>query len=107
MTDAQVNSWIFLAAAAGATQEPITFKSILLIADGINHAVPTQKELQSAFRWLVAHRFMQKVGNKFEITHEGTELFAQASANSETVLEQWRFLENRFAGISTDDGPAR
>jgi len=59
MNSEEPNSWIFLAAGM-SSNSPITFKSILGVADGINHAVPTHRELQNAFKWLLNHKLISK-----------------------------------------------
>jgi len=53
MTDSQTIAWIFLAIALASQTEPADFDSISTIADGINHAVPTLKELQTSLIWLI------------------------------------------------------
>jgi hypothetical protein len=42
----------FLAISLCSLTEPVDFKSISQIADGINHAVPTENEMQSSISWL-------------------------------------------------------
>jgi hypothetical protein len=53
MKEEQVISWIFLAIAIASQNEPTDYKSISMVADGINHAVPTQKELKNSITWLI------------------------------------------------------
>ena len=100
MTENQVNSWIFLAAVTGNNNGPVTFRSIKGIADAINHAVPTEKELQTAFKWLTARGLMLKVGKGFEVTPEGSRLFTESSSISTNIFDQWKYLEKRFRQIS-------
>jgi len=66
MSNEKTNSWIFLAAGMSSNGLPITYKDVLLIADGINHAVPTHKELQNAFKWLLNHELISKEGKNIE-----------------------------------------
>ncbi len=86
MSNEKTNSWIFLAAGMSSNGSPIGYKDILLIADGINHAVPMHKELQDAFRWLLNHKLLRKEGKKYSITDEGIELLEQASAKSNLIF---------------------
>lgn len=52
MTDKQTISWIFLATAMATNAKSTDIRGISSVADGINHAVPTQKELQTSISWL-------------------------------------------------------
>lgn len=100
MNEDQVNSWIFLAAGTGTDREPVTFRSIVGIADAINHAVPTEKELRSAFKWLIEKGLMRKIGKGFQATPEGSRLLTEASSKSTNIFDQWKYLEDRFRQIS-------
>ena len=74
MNESTTISWIFLATAFASEQEPANFESILQIADGINHAVPTHKELQTSLDWLTKNGLVEKSGKKYQLTNSGTEL---------------------------------
>ena len=50
--DRQTISWIFLSTVLASQKEPADYSSISSIADGINHSVPTDKEMQSSLSWL-------------------------------------------------------
>ena len=52
MTEDEIYSWIFLAVGMASEIEPCNINGISMIADGINHAVPTQKELRNSLSWL-------------------------------------------------------
>ncbi len=103
MSNEKTNSWIFLAAGMSSNGSPISYKDILLIADGINHAVPMHKELQDAFRWLLNHKLLRKEGKKYSITDEGIELLEQASAKSNLIFGQWNYIEEQFDILSSQD----
>jgi hypothetical protein len=49
MNEEQTISWIFLAIAIGSKNSSININGISQIADGINHAIPTHKEMQNLF----------------------------------------------------------
>jgi len=100
MNENQTNSWIFLSAGIGSGTKPVTFRSIVEVADGINHAVPTHKELQAAFKWLTTQGLMRKVGKGFAITADGSRLLAEASSKSNNIFDHWKYLEERFGQIS-------
>ena len=53
MTNEQTISLIFLAVALASQVTPTDFQGISLIADGINHAVPSHREMQSSISWLI------------------------------------------------------
>src|SRR5688572_19592633 len=63
MTKNQTTSWIFLATAIASQTEPADFSSISDIADGINHAIPTHKELQSSLNWMARTGLVTNTGN--------------------------------------------
>jgi hypothetical protein len=60
MTNEQTISWIFLSIALASQTEPTDFSGISSVADGINHAVPTQKELQTSIAWLTTNGLVEK-----------------------------------------------
>ena len=103
MSNEKTNSWIFLSAGMSSNGLPITYKDVLLIADGINHAVPMHKELQDAFRWLLSHKLLCKVGKKYSITDKGIALLEQASAKSNLIVGQWDYIEEQFHILSSQD----
>ena len=60
MTEGQTRSWIFLATAMASQAEPADYDSISNIADGINRAVPTHKEIQTSLTWLTKNDLVFK-----------------------------------------------
>jgi len=54
----------FLDTAIASQTEPADNDSILNIADGINHAIPTHRELQTSFTWLTKNGLVTKTGAK-------------------------------------------
>lgn len=71
MTEDQITSWIFLATAVASQVEPANFNSISEIADGINHAIPTDQELQSSLNWLTRNGLVTKTDRKYTLTEKG------------------------------------
>ena len=51
MTEEQTISWVFLSIAIASEIHPADFRGISMIGDGINHAVPTHKELLDYLSW--------------------------------------------------------
>jgi hypothetical protein len=87
MTDHQTISWIFLATAMASQNEPADFNSISNMADGINHAVPTHKELQTSLTWLTSNGLVMKIGNKYCLTEKGKMDYETASKQTSTLLK--------------------
>ena len=72
-------SWIFLSIAIASETEPADFRQISMIADGLNHAVPNHKELQSSISWLMERGLVLKHSNKYELSEKGTKIFSQSN----------------------------
>ena len=86
MSESETISWIFLATAFASEQEPANFESISQIADGINHAVPTHKELQSSLGSLMKTGFVEKSSKKYQLTIVGTEVVDKAKSRTNNII---------------------
>ncbi|MFH6985784.1 hypothetical protein [Marinoscillum luteum] len=86
MTDSQVIAWIFFSTSLASEHEPVNFESISQVADGVNHAVPTHKELQTSLSWLTNHRLVEQTGKKYSLTNEGTELIEEAKSRTNNII---------------------
>jgi predicted transcriptional regulator len=96
MTDIQTISWIFLATAMATNTKPTDISGISSVADGINHAVPTQKELQTSISWLTRQGLIIKQGRNYELTSKGKFEYETASKNTETIMKIWENIELNF-----------
>jgi hypothetical protein len=96
MTPEQTQSWIFLSVALGSQTAPTDLEGISMIADGINHAIPTQKEMQSSINWLIGKALIRKHGSKYDLTILGKSLFAQVSAKNRTTMKIWKDIEKEI-----------
>lgn len=96
MTEEQTRSWIFLATAIATNSEPTDINGISMVADGINHAIPTQKELQSSIKWLLQKKLIIKMGKQYTLTDEGKIEYNQASINTDKIFTIWKNLEIKF-----------
>jgi predicted transcriptional regulator len=67
-----------------------------MIADGINHAIPTHMEMQTSISWLSEKRLVSKVGNKYTLTPKGKDDFEIASKGTNTLLNLWDNLEQKI-----------
>jgi len=96
MTDKQTISWIFLATALATNTKPTDMDGISSLADGINHAVPTHKELQTSIAWLTKHGLIVKQGKNYELTDKGKIEYETASKHTDKLLEIWKVLEKHL-----------
>ncbi len=95
MTNSQTISWIFVSIALASQKEPASFDGISSVADGINHAVPTHKELQSSITWLTNRGLIEKIGNRYKLTSKGKEEFV-TSTKSNNLMSIWKACEARI-----------
>ena len=72
MTYRQTISWIFYAVAIASQEKPADVKGISMIADGVNHAVSTQKELNLAIAWLLKTQLIKEERKKYALTKKDT-----------------------------------
>jgi len=101
MTQAQTYSWIFYAVALASQLEPADYAGIESVADGINHAVPTQKEMRASLSWLAAQNLVQKDGKRYQLTEAGNILADDASAR--TTMKVWKNLESRLSQLGANN----
>ena len=79
-------SWILLSTALASEQQPANFESISQIADGINHAVPTHKEIQESLRWLIVNELVEKKEKGYQLTIIGAEFIEKAKSQTNSVI---------------------
>jgi hypothetical protein len=89
----RIIAWIYLAVSMASQTEPADFKGISMIADGINHAAPAHKELQTSISWLISKGLINKVGKKYTLTEKGKEDYANAQVETNALLNAWDNLE--------------
>jgi hypothetical protein len=86
------DAWIFLAVADAAAGDPAPLDRIVAVADAINHAIPTERELEGGFTRLLRADLIRQVERDLGLTAAGAALAARGKAASEAWLEQWEFL---------------
>jgi len=91
MTQEFIFAWIFLATALASGTEPTNMNGISMVADGINHAVPTHKELQTSLSWLTKQGLVVKQERKYLLTVKGKQEYENASQNTKIL---WKILQN-------------
>lgn len=99
MTDQQIISWIFLATALATSTKPTDMNGISSVADGINHAVPTHKELQTSIAWLTKKGLIVKQGRNYELTDKGKLEYKSASEYTKKLLEMWEVIEKNLSKL--------
>ncbi|SKA25464.1 hypothetical protein SAMN02745119_03385 [Trichlorobacter thiogenes] len=92
MTDLKIISWIFYALEMASGTGSANFREISQIADGINHAVPTDKELQQSLDALISVGFVSKESKRYQLTDEGKLVLMAAHKNSNTISQTWANL---------------
>ena len=97
MDNSTTISWIFLAIALSSDKSLVDFKGISQIADGINHAVPSHKEIQDSISWLLSKDFILKIGNKYSLSDLGKSIMIDSETNTKTVLNIWKNIDNKIS----------
>ena len=92
----QTFSWIFLAIALATSKKPTHINGVSLVADGINHAIPTQKELQTSIAWLIKQGLILKQGKNYELTSNGKIEYDKASKDTKILLSILKNIEMNF-----------
>ena len=96
MTDKQTYSWIFFSIALGSQKEAIGYNDISNLADGINHAVPTDNEMRKSINWLISENLISKTGKKYQLTDLGKDIYKSVEVNNKSTLNTWKELENKI-----------
>lgn len=96
MTENETTSWIFLATALASQEEPADLNAISMIADGINHVIPTEKELRMSLTWLTNKRLILKQGRKYTLTAIGLTKYNDANSKTKVLLKIWDNLNKKL-----------
>ncbi len=97
MKDLKTISWIFLATALASKTKSTDIKGIISIADGINHALPSEKELKTSIDWLTKQDLITRQGKNYELTDMGKTIYGQASIHLNKLMDIWKELENQLS----------
>ena len=95
MTDAQTFSWMLLSVSENGS----TRKQISEMADAINHAVPTHKELETSLGWLRQNDLVQEEGGRFKLTSAGSALLTRLRSPTRPIMQTWHELEQELEGM--------
>jgi predicted transcriptional regulator len=99
MTEEQSIAWIFLSIAVASEVQPAKISGISMIADGINHAVPTNKEFQTSISWLIKKGLILKMAKKYELSEKGKREFGNVRRKDIGYLKMMEKLEQAFKNI--------
>lgn len=92
MNESETYAWIFLS----VPEKPSSLQEIIAAADGINHAIPTHKELQTSFGWLIQQGLVCKDGKRYSLTEQGIELRRNLTKTSKTMMKSWDTVAKKF-----------
>ncbi len=90
MDDAETRAWIFLS----FPEKPAPIEDVLAIADGINHAIPTEKELRKSFSWLQKQGLVCRKDRKYFLTSAGLAL--RRGQRSSVLMRMWDDVAEHF-----------
>jgi len=100
MNTPNTNAWIFLALAYASQAAPADVKSISGMADGINHDIPTEQEMQLAFEWLLSKKLILKKGEKYALSKAGERIVLAAQEKTSVVMKIWKNITLKFSTLS-------
>jgi predicted transcriptional regulator len=90
-------SWIFLALAIASKNESVDYAEISEIADGINHSVPTLKEIEASILWLKSKKMILKTGNKFALSEYGKKIYNETVQETKQLFKMREIIENKIS----------
>ena len=90
MTDAQTFSWILLS----VDEQGSTRRQISEMADAINHAVPTHREMETSLRWLQERGFIGEDGSRWALTDTGAALIARFRSPTRPIMQTWHAVSD-------------
>ena len=95
MTEPQTHAWIFLS----VPEQPAALQDVIAMADAINHAIPSDRELRGSLGWLVAQGLIRKDGRRYLLTPEGIALRTETS--KKLMMKTWDAVTAKFAVRTT------
>jgi hypothetical protein len=96
----QSDPWILLAVAYAGKHGSVTLDRIIGTADSINHAIPTQKEIEGAINRLSHAELISIKGHTFAVTEPGNKLLIKASQTAKSIYDEWKIIEQLLKTIS-------
>ena len=99
ISESRTISWIFMALAMASESSPADIKEIKMIADGINHAVPNENEIQFSIKWLLNNDFIREEGRKYTLNALGKSVYGSATEGETLIMKIWSKLENEIKNM--------
>ncbi len=103
MTEAQTYAWIFYAAKAAAGDQPAKRREIEAVADGINHAIPTPKEMDLSLRWAESKGLLKSDGKLIKLTTEGLIFAKKFTGRPGSAMKTWDRITSAFTDMGADN----
>lgn len=88
-----------MAIGYASQKQAADFAAISKVADGINHAVPTHKELHNSVSRLLELNLINKKNKKYSLSNSGASLLVKVQEKEKTIFGVWKELENEFGKI--------
>ena len=85
------DAWIFI--SLNPTETGATLESILAAADWINHAIPTQAEIEGAVNRFMQADLLHMKADKFFLTERGLGLYRAIMDKKGAILKHWKKME--------------
>jgi hypothetical protein len=96
MTRATTYSWILLAIELASGKSPAPLERIIAAADALNHAIPTQKEMQESIGWLIQKGFISEEDKEYNLAEQGKDLLIEIYLQAPKLFNAWDLLKRRF-----------
>lgn len=71
-----------------------------MIADGINHSIPSPREIKDLTKWLLKNDMIAIHLKKYSLTKKGHIIYGFAHLSADNILNTWKNLELQMKKIS-------
>ena len=103
MTEEQTISWIFLSIALASQTKSTDLKEISVVADGINHSILNQNQLQKSISWLLKKLLICEFEKKYKLTNLGISEYQKANQNTKVLIKIWKNLELKIGNMNENN----
>lgn len=93
-------AWIFLAVGLASQKRAADTRAISELADGINHAVPTHKEMESSLSFLATTGLISIQDGKFTLSASGAGIYKKVFENELSLLSGWKIATQEIARLA-------
>jgi hypothetical protein len=88
------DAWLLLAIVlAAGEQSSVHLKSVVQLADGIQHAIPTKDEMDGALGRLQRAGYLRHVSERVELLVDGREFVERTTQRVRSLLDQQHAIE--------------